>query len=802
MAFRFAVPDSSPPPSSPDPLTPKKKHGFSFGGPEPSTTPAGPPPSSIATLTPAGAPSDGFLSSSLMRGVTGSKQPSFGLNTSSRKAARSKGFARDSGNTPLGRSIGRKALQPSNLSQQFSAMDDEDDDEDESEDAEGEEYLPADKGSVFRPAGGKSLDDIEKFLDDELEAEDEQHAYTDEESNESQDSDAGHTRSGQMDMFLNMRHDDRGYDEPMVGEEEDLMMLSQPVAADRVRKEAEDMYRRSSHFGRSRKGPNFQFASIARDLYERQDIAQLNEPPELILRTEERLCRLYDEGVGPEDDAEKMDNSLTNITNQVVTLWKDYVDELPQPEGEDIATIGPGNDEDPLIKATYIAGLILRMHHTRWDSHIEEERVAQLPEILFDWMEKEGHNLHPDQVRQLSQFRPSPICHPLYWQIVRSALLRGDSASTARLLRNAGWEHARKGPRGEKMYTGKALDNVRRFAAVTADVLDQCPATRGEWDIGNSDWTLFRIQAKGALDRLTLFAEGKDQTFDESMDDEEESMSTKARKASSQIPWDVYENLQTLYGIILGKEDDIMETAQDWCEATIGLFGWWDDGGQQYKAPRLSQSQSFRASSSKLNSSVDYFERLAAAFHIVVQSDLNPNAMNAIEIALASAFEGNVNAVIGFLRTWSLPIACSVAEIASLGGWLPAPEASPLPLGTLDADDFALLGVSQPANDAENIKDATLVMYARELAGIENLSPSRNGWEMAIQVLGRMDLPEKSEETVGELLRDLLATLDEHSSQTVDKMWRILNDLGMINFAEETAEVCLNHDHIWRHELT
>ena len=87
------------------------------------------------------------------------------------------------------------------------------------------------------------------------------------------------------------------------------------------------------------------------------------------------------------------------------------------------------------------------------------------------------------------------------------------------------------------------------------------------------------------------------------------------------------------------------------------------------------------------------------------------------------------------------------------------------------------------------MKDDTLEKYARKLAGIEYLSPQREGWEMAIQVLGRMDLPERSEEIVGELLKDILETLDEHSSATVDKMWRILNDLGMINYAEETAEV-------------
>jgi len=165
--------------------------------------------------------------------------------------------------------------------------------------------------------------------------------------------------------------------------------------------------------------------------------------------------------------------------------------------------------------------------------------------------------------------------------------------------------------------------------------------------------------------------------------------------------------------------------------------------------------------------------------------------MSPVEVAIASCFEGNVNGVIGLLRTWSLPVASSVAEIASLGQWLPPTETrKPLPLDTLDMDDYALLGILPPTNDeVEGIKDTTLVLYARELAGVDNLSPQRDGWEIAIQVLGRMDVPKKSEETVAELLRDLLATLDKNAGTTVERMWRILNDLGMISFAEETAEV-------------
>ena len=667
------------------------------------------------------------------------------------------------------------------------------DEEGSEEDAEGD----VNEAEFFHAAGLSTNYDkeLEMALDQELEEEEEdaegEDDYDEYEEDEYEEDEPVQPRTTEFDMFLNMRHDDRPYGRPVIGDESDLAMLNDPVAVDRVRQEAESMFRRSSTALRgSRRGQDFQFSSIARDLYTQQDLAQLTEHNDLILNTEELVCRLYDEGVGPDDDAEKMDNSLANIAARLLMLWRNHVDELPPPEGEDLATIGPGEQEEPLVKATWIAGLLLRMHHTRDD---DDSEPAPLPEILFDWMDKGGHNLQPDQVRLLSQYRPSPASHSLYWQVLRSTLLRGDATSAARLLRNAGWEHVRKGPRGDKAYTGKALDAVRRFASVTADVLDQCPASKGEWDIWNSNWTLFRIKAKAELDRMTLFAEGQDQGMEGSVGEdfspEGESMSTMVRKASSQLPWDIYENLQTVYGIVCGKEDAIMDTAQDWCEATIGLFGWWDDSSQGQRPSRLMGSLSLRASV-RIGSTGDYFERLAAAFHLVTQSDLNPNAMNPIEIALASTFEGNINAVIGFLRTWSLPVACSVAEIASLGGWLPPPEAAPLPMGTLDADDLALLGISQPAEDeVEGIKDATLVLYARELAGVENLSPDRSGWEMAIQVLGRMDVPEKSEETVGELLRDLLATLDVHSRHVVDKMWRILNDLGMINFAEETAEV-------------
>ncbi|KAG5928087.1 hypothetical protein E4U53_002746, partial [Claviceps sorghi] len=816
MAYRFMVPDSSPAPSTPD-KDPNAGMTYSFLADNPSTTPAGPPPSSVASTTPAGAPSESYYGSSIIRGAnTGSKPFGFGASQSQTSSSGRNLFGRnESSNAPLGQSIRGRGRQPSSLSRQFSISDDEEAGQDEN--AEEEPDLPP--HSLFRKsnafpkrveeededAEGEDIEaKIDRYITEEIEADEdaegeEQDLQTssddqmseekdeDEEEDEEDESDEG-------DMFLNMRHDDRPYGQPIIGEGgDDLIMLNTPAATERVRREAEDIFRRSNaQAGGFARNKDVSFAVIAKDIYTQQDAARITESRDLILKTEDLVLRLYNEGIGAEDDAEKMDNSLANITFQLIHLWKSYVDDLPQPEGEDLASVGPGNDAEPFEKAAYVAELILRIHHNRFENDAEDDKTTPLPEVLFHWQQT-SHNLYPDQVREISRFQPSPACHSLYWQTLRNALLRGDVGGASQLLKNAGWENVCKGPRLDKAYTGRALENVRRFADATCDILDKCPAMRGDWDIWNSSWTLFRVQARGSLDKLALFAEGRDLSSLDGLDGPQpQSMSIMARKASSQVPWDVYENLQMVYGIILGRHEAILETAQDWCEATVGLFGWWDDVSQRYKNHRLSESRGFRASggSRHFRGSSEYLDRLGSAFRLVLQSDMSPNPMNPVEVAIASCFEGNVNGVIGLLRTWSLPVASSVAEIASLGQWLPPTEArKSLPLDTLDMDDLALLGILPPTDDeVEGIKDTTLVLYARELAGIDSLSAQRDGWEIAIQVLGRMDLPQKSEETVAELLRDLLATLDENSSSTVERMWRILNDLGMISYAEETAE--------------
>ncbi|ROT41486.1 hypothetical protein SODALDRAFT_377155 [Sodiomyces alkalinus F11] len=829
--------DDSQPPSTPDRNLRYGSGSFRYDD-NPSTTPAGPPPpSSAASFTPAGAPSESYLGSSVMRPFTAHKTANPGAPSAGSTNRNLFGRPQSSPKFPLANSMAaaRSARQPSSLSREYGAskqsqshglqsstfhiptFDDSDEDEDEEE--EPDEVAEADE-------------EMKRYLEADI----------DEPEDESVDADEDE------DMFLSMRHEKAGagagagdqYNEPVfagaaiydedTGQEAnkdagaagnamdedfdfsfdnpddsdpDFMQLVTPAATEKMRKEAEDIFRASTRRRSSLSGRALKFASTARDLYTELGSALITESPSVLLQTEELINQLYDEGIGTEEDSDKLDSWLSQIADNLTDTWRQYASSLPMPEGEHIAEVGPSPEDEPFRKASYVANLVLRLHHTRTG----DPQTDALPRILFEWAQK-NHDLYPGQASDVLSHRPCPAAHPLYWQTISSSLMRGNIAGAVQLLTDAGWGAVRKGPRGELAYTGKALENVQRAVDITIDMLKACPGNRHKenWDVFNSDWTLFRIQAKGSLDRLQRFAEGRGQDrpqFAMGGDYDYDngggasgrpSLASLARKAESQVPWDIYEHLHMTYEVAMGVPEAILDAAQDWCEATIGLFGWWDvdQTGDRDKSFRMSRSHGLQALALPAPSTGSdvWLDRLTTALHTAVASQFEPNPRNSVEMAIVSAFEGNNTAVIGFLRAWSLPVAAAVAELASLGQWLPKPESPNLiSLESLDQEDLAILGMPARGKDeVEGVKDTTLVQYARELAGIDQLSPQRYGWEVAMEVLGRMDSAERSEEMVGELLRDILDALNVDSSDTVEKLWKILNELGMIAYAEDTAE--------------
>lgn len=719
---------------------------------------------------------------------------------------------------PLGSSIrGSTSRQPSRLSRQYYAEDEEEEDDDDyndddrdDEDDEDEIELPTKPSGTFRIPDDDTTDLIDVDGDSE-----------DAEGEDEEDEDNRHN----VDAMLQdeVEHDieedllreiadtaetgPTSYAHPFDENDSDIMMM--PAIDGRVERDADQIFRMSS----MPKKKEFKYAALAKGLCNQFGLAGVIEPDDVLIRSEDIINRLYDEGVGPRDDREKLGRTLSQVCIKLVDeVWWPYNDALPSNVEEHAAKVGPPADASDFEKAKFLATLILRIHHTPPSTNEFGANIyPALPSILFNWQDDQ-HNVNRGQIELILRHKPSPASHSLFWQGAFSSLIRGNIEVTTELLRRAGWESIRKSARGETLYKGKALENIRAAVDDLCRTIELCPAMNNDsWDVRSSDWTLFRLKAKGARERLIEFTEGRNRgfmassrfnesEFGNSMDSRA-SLTGLARKAESQIPWEIYENLQSLYAILTGEAEPIIAASQDWCEATIGLLGWWNEEQDKRTTfkPRPRSATDYSESSAD-----EYFlERLASCFYAATESEFHFDANDPMEVAIVCAFEDNIEGVISFLRIWSLPVAAAVAEVAALGGWLLPPESQNLiSMESLDMDDLELLGVKNTAgpDEKDGVKDATLIHYAREIRNRSVVSGtttsgfdvSMEGWEMAVQVVGRIDSAERSEEMVRDLLQSVLNMIDENSHATVDKIWRLLNELGMINFAEDTVEVCID----------
>ncbi|KAF4637590.1 hypothetical protein G7Y89_g508 [Cudoniella acicularis] len=726
----YQVPYSSSPPSTPP--RPNNNGGRNpFGASNnPSTTPAGPPPSSAGSFTPAGPPPTSIFGSSML-GATSSVKP---LSFSKQPAfdASQHGYEDSTLNTEYQR------------------------DEEEEEDAE---YMEEEQDQY---------DQSEQSYDDNEEAQEEE---------DDEDMDDYRSELPRRDSLLST---------PGLRRSRNGTILSSRDS------------QKASVYGK-----------IAKDLYSQMDFPTMDESDDLILNTEAMVTRLYDEGV--EGDDEYFRQAVTDIAGELTLLWAEYHRRTEIPSSEEYTTsIGPGPRSSNFAKANFLASLALPVYHPQPDLDSFDHKPKLLPQTMLEWMFL-YHDPYPQQFEEIQAHRPSPANHRLFWDVLFNSLLRGKVVAVAHVLKNAGWRYAKTGlddirdPSGQTGYTGRALANVERVVNAASQVVAQCPAVNGDWNTRGSDWTLFRLRVSQALEDLKSFAEGRNKDRDDpadfgssafkrsSMASRPDSYTTIAKKAESQVPWHIYQNILTLYGLLIGDSDAIIENSQDWCEATIGLLVWWDEGRDERRVA-LGRG-SYRASARESDADA-YLRKLRKSFETATadKTDFQVNTLNPVEVAIASLLENDIEAVVGFLRGWSGPVSSAVAEIATIGGWLPEAEPQNLiNMGSLDQDDMDVLGISASPSKTDGVKDQTLIVYATSLSHRGHLQSSgsfgpplasREGWEIAIAVLGRLDSAARSEEMVGNFLKEF--HLD--SSGTVDKLWILLNDIGMSRHAQSTAE--------------
>ena len=579
---------------------------------------------------------------------------------------------------------------------------------------------------------------------------------------------------------------------------------------------------------------------IVKAMATRMGIAKLSETDEFITKTEDILQEEF-YGTETSDNAyeQALKAALPDVSETLSQFWRSCRDHdiANAPPVQDVTIgIGPAENEPALHKSIFLAALLLQLRHPPTAKGKQALAVPRLnrsstplrsfqslpapanptafPKILIDWMEKE-HNAYTSTINEVLSLHPNPTAHSNYWDIIQVCIMRGKLSEAVRLLRRSNFHHARTARadgQGDEGYNGTQVKNIERVVNRAIQVIELCPALQDEdWNVTGSEWIIFRKRIQQAMEDLATFAEARHRDLDSTQStfgssnfgllNTTMSLTQSTRRAESRVPWTVYQKLRVMYGILLGEATEILSSAQDWVEATVGLTIWWSgDDDEDIAVSSLAQTRrSLKPSQSRgsrlvdVNANPAYLRRLAHAFAWSTDEtddDLfQINSMNPVEVGLASLFEGNIAGVIGLLRGWSLPVVSAVAEIASVGGWFETSTGNNLMDLDLDENDRSLLnghGVQEPPMT----RDTILMEYASALSKKAVIQRSHGqaayeGWELSITLLSRLDDDSVAQKRVGELLDQL----DLNSDSRINKILETCQDFNMVKEARSITEV-------------
>lgn len=581
-------------------------------------------------------------------------------------------------------------------------------------------------------------------------------------------------------------------------------------------------------------------ASIVKNITSRSTLADVHDPNEMIIQTEDEICRMYDEYGQMEERYIDLNVTLSETAKNLAAIWKSCAQGAGTSRSYDTeATIGPGDRAPNVAKAAFLGSLMLQLHHPPVkDSmsgsmgHAAPHSLVHgrakiysptpMPKVLLDWLET-SHVPQSADLRALKELEPNPTASSNFWEIINRGVLRGRFSDVAKILRYADFNYARSALEDglpQAGYRGTQLQNIQRCVNKLLQILELCPGYQhGNWDVRDAEWSMYRKRIVTAVADLEEFAEGEDQPIDipaggnrfqavnfglgSAPGLQKLSFTQSARMAESRVPWAIYQNVKSVYRIILGDVVAITSRAQDWVEATIGLTVWWDgeddrevsgqnDGSGASTAGdkgfRMSRSQTARATSDDPSA---YLARIGLAYRNVTSDTpiggFSVNSLSGIEVGLASVFEGNVEGVVGLLQTWSLCVASAVAEVASAGGWFDSTEEK---MPGFNENDLMVLSYGQNGNtpDRRIHKDDVLSAYAFHLSerpSIDNQPGGRSGWEVALGILSRLDDAGRMKKSVSELLGKL--PLD--TSAQMDKVVLLCGELGLEEEGRRVAEV-------------
>ncbi|KAL5443755.1 hypothetical protein PMIN06_008591 [Paraphaeosphaeria minitans] len=608
----------------------------------------------------------------------------------------------------------------------------------------------------------------------------------------------GRTATSGFGLFSNSRHPDedamdddddaeREEDEYMDGSNERRTSMRNAFSQSFASQSSMDEYNDGQRLVQSgAKQQQYDLTSLAKGLTSKVDAGTLTESDDMVLETERLLARLHNcalEGDGPKGEI------LGDTAEKLPALWQT-------------------SSAKKLSQATTLAKLLFAIHHpprlfkeTRTSSALRvlpqygSDLSTPIPKMLLDWLNTERPVDDDTEINEVLAQSGGYSGHVYFWDMVLVTALRGHFTTTLELLNGANFAvaHTSQEDEGTSGYKGSKLDYATHATQEAVNLVRRCPALNNDWNVKGHDWNIFRQLAHQAKRNLEDLAEGESHNrfsmsqslggshFGLSQSRASFSLSTHSRKVECKVPWSVYDRLLKFYNVLIGDEESILNWSQTWIEAAFLLTVWWNGEEDELAQGSLAATRRSLTPSHRSQTTDDrgYSGRLASALQVVFDGGDDAFTLasnNAFEVGLASIVDDNIDAALHILRGLSLVAASAVAEVATVGGWLKRSDGI---FDHLDQSDLMILSYNQPIQTGLS-KDNLLVAYANQLSSIAQLkshdgSTSRPGWEVGIEILGRLDDTLLGNKQIQKILDGLPLT----SVDQVDKVTQLCNSMGL-----------------------
>lgn len=562
------------------------------------------------------------------------------------------------------------------------------------------------------------------------------------------------------------------------------------------------------------KQAQFDLVGLAKGLAPTVERATLQEPDDAVLQTEQVMERV-NESLNS-DTPETRAGVLEDAARELVSLWQG----ASRTNAKASLSSSRSGGSAGLANASRLASLLLSIHHPPPLGHsqrssalslvprAEPRQYTPVPKLLLDWLNHTYSGV--SEVELVLKETRGYSRHHSFWEAVQASAVRGNFSQTLQLLQGAKLEvaeSAQNDGHGETGYTGAHLRYANEAVRSAIDLLRECPAVASDdWDVKGQDWSIFRSRVYQVYNNLQEFAEGDSISrqgiadhfqaphFNITQSQATFRLSVASRKAESRVPWTVYEELRRLYQLLLGNEEEILAISADWIEAVLGLTIWWngedDDIAQgSLAASRRSLMRSQRVRPVDVTPVAAYCQRLSSSFAAVVQNsdeEFSVNVTDRFEVGLACVLDDNIEGALFILRGWSLTAATAVAEVASAGGWYK--PAGGL-LGGFDQSDLMVLSYNEQSRSGAT-KDDLQIAYSQALSSKGMMTShdgqtSKEGWELAIQVLSRLDDSITASQRIENIINDL--PLD--SGEQVDRITQLCYAMNLNSQAINIALV-------------